>query len=391
MDASETPDGQAWATGGFVEFRSNLDYAEDLVKGGQHLERLQVGAFDVADLYRAAWVQAVSALDHWIHRELYDRALGFALDVSAPRPQKFLKLRIPLSLFEDLQRDKEVLSTAFAGYLRDQFGWQSFQAPEKIKDALSHVSEVPLWPSVAEWLTGQTGRPTSAGEVQEMLKRIVERRNKIAHEADRDPEKTDAKQSITAGEATEAITTIDRLATAIIRVVGPPTAVPKPSEDEIEDAGAETSTGSSKAASYRRFWSRFVPVAHQRGWTKAAATTQNWFQMPAGVSGVNWVVSFTKFGCRSELYFGDPDPATNLSRWQALADRRDEITGRFGESLIFADLPSRKGCRVETRLLGPTIDDEEHWSDVLRWMEDTQARLRAAVGSVSVLKEIGEG
>ncbi|NBH12431.1 hypothetical protein [Amycolatopsis sp. SID8362] len=50
MDSSEVPDGQGWATGGFVEFRSNLDYAKDLVKGGQHLERLQVGAFDVADL-----------------------------------------------------------------------------------------------------------------------------------------------------------------------------------------------------------------------------------------------------------------------------------------------------------------------------------------------------
>ncbi|NBH12432.1 DUF4268 domain-containing protein [Amycolatopsis sp. SID8362] len=163
--------------------------------------------------------------------------------------------------------------------------------------------------------------------------------------------------------------------------------MPQPPDDEVDGAVPKTTKGSPKEALYRRFWARFVPVAQQRGWTKATATTQNWFQMPAGTSGVNWVVSFTRFGCRSELYFGDPDPATNLSRWRLLADRRDEITKRFGEDLIFADLPSRKGCRIETRLLGPTIDDEDHWSDVLRWMEDTQERLRTAIGDVPVVKE----
>lgn len=389
VDVSETADEPGWTTGGFVEFRSNLDYASNLVKGGRHLERLQVGAFDVADLYRAAWVQAVSALDHWVHRELYDRALGFALDVSTPRPPKFLKLRIPLSLFEDFQHQPKNLRTAFAGYLRDQFGWQSFQAPDKIKDALSHVSEVPLWPSVAAWLTDQADEVFSASQVQETLKKIVDRRNKIAHEADRDPERIDAKQSVTADEATEAITTIERMASAIIRVIGSPTAVPEPSGDDGQEADTEVNTGSDKAALYRRFWSRFTPIAKQRGWSKAAPTTLNWFQMPGGMSGVNWVVSFTKFGCRSELYFGDPDPAINLSRWQALADQRDRITDQFGDRLIFDDLPTKKGCRIETRLLGPTIDDEDHWSDVLRWMEDTQARLRTAIGTIPTFKEAG--
>lgn len=382
VDALETAYEQGWATGGFVEFRSNLEYARNLVKGGQHLERLQVGAFDVADLYRAAWVQAVSALDHWIHRELYDRALGFALDITVPRPPKFLKLRIPLSLFENIQDNSETLASAFAAYLRDQFGYQSFQAPEKIKDALGHVSEVSLWPSVAKWLTEQAQRTVAAEQVQETLKKIVARRNRIAHEADRDPLQTDTKQAITARETTDAIDHIDQLATAIIHVIGPPTAVAQPTDDAAQAA----STGSARSDRYREFWSRFTPIAQRRGWSNAAPPAVNWFQLPSGVAGANWVVSFAKFGCRSEIYFGGPDPAINLARWQVLADRRDEITGRFGESLIFDDLPKRQGCRIETRLLGPTIDDEEHWSDVLRWMEDTQARLREAIGAIPVVK-----
>jgi hypothetical protein len=379
VNPSGTSDKPGWTTGSFVEFQSNLDYARNLVKGGLHLERLQVGAFDVADLYRAAWVQAVSALDHWVHRELYVRALGFALDVSAPRPPKFLKLRIPLSLFEDIQHHSQDLRTVFAGYLRDQFGWQSFQAPDKIKEALSHVSEVQLWPSVAEWFSAQTDRAFSAGQVQDTLKQIVERRNRIAHEADRDPAQTDTKQTITADDASEAIAAIDRLATAIIHVIGSPPTVP--SDDEAEEAGTSASTGSAREKLYREFWSRFVPIARQRGWSKASPTTDHWFSMPTGKSGVSWVVSFARFGCRSELYFDSPDRAVNLSRWQEFADRRQDITERFGDSLMFDELPARKACRIESRLLGPAVDDVDHWPDVLRWMEDTQTRLRAAVAT----------
>ncbi|OXM69046.1 DUF4268 domain-containing protein [Amycolatopsis vastitatis] len=388
VDSSVAADSSTWTTGGFVEFQSNLDYARDLIGGGRHLERLQVGAFDVADLYRAAWVQAVSALDHWIHRELYDRALGFALTMSAQSPPKFLKLRIPLSLFEDTRRQPENLHVAFAAYLRDQFGWQSFQAPEKIKDALSHVSDVPLWQSVAGWISHGRDKAVSPSQVQEMLQRIVNRRNKIAHEADRDPERTDTKRSITADEASEAIDTIHLVASAIIRVIGPPPVTPELSGEDDPDESAVAVTGSPKSVLYGKFWSRFVPMAKERGWSKAAPATANWFQMPSGIGGVNWVVSFSMFGCRSELYFGDPDGARNLSRWRVLADRRDEITDRFGEDLIFDDLPKKVGCRIEARLLGPAITDEDHWADVLRWMVDTQTRLRKSIGDLSDLKDI---
>jgi len=59
-----------------------------LSAGGQFLERLKVGGFDVADLCRAAWVRAVSALDHWVHRELYERAVAFASNIEVDRPRR---------------------------------------------------------------------------------------------------------------------------------------------------------------------------------------------------------------------------------------------------------------------------------------------------------------
>lgn len=352
-------------TAAFQELCNNLDYARDLVSGGKHLQRLQVNAFDVADLYRAAWVQAVSALDHWVHRELYDRALGLALNVDEERPPQFAKLRVPMRMFEDVHHHRSrTLQEAFAEHLRDHFGYQSFQAPEKIKQALAHVTAEPLWQNVEKKLDSAVTR----------LKEIVDRRNRIAHEADRDPDDGTRRLPIAADDVVRAVDDVHRIASAIAEVLGRPPAMPlQPVQDE------PTAGLTPKQELYRRFWTEFKPVVTRHRWTGSAPPPQNWWDMPSGVGGVTWVVSYSMFGCRSELFFGHTDPATNLARWQALHARRDEIMAHFGDDLIFDDLPHNKGCRIEARLKGPKITERAKWSAVHRWMEDTQVRLRAAI------------
>ena len=130
---------------------------------------------------------------------------------------------------------------------------------------------------------------------------------------------------------------------------------------------------------YRAFWLQFQPFAKERGWTSAAPPAANWWNLPTGVSNVIWGVSFAKFGCRSEIYFGHPDPSVNLARWQALKDKEELITGTFGGDLIFDDLPNNKGCRIETRLQGPRIGDQNQWPALIEWFVDTQERLRKSI------------
>lgn len=361
----------------FTELRGNLAYARNLVSGGRHLEHLQVGAFDVADLYRAAWVQAVSALDHWVHREVYDRALGFALNVAVPRPKRFLALKIPMQMFEDVHHHSQTLPEVFAAHLRAQFGHLSFQAPDKIKEALAHVAEVQLWPEVARRLSDGT----TSDQVQSLLKEIVGRRNRIAHEADRDPAQVHDKQAITAQATSEVIEHVQRIATAILHVIGPPPAAPSAEAPAV-------SLEQSRNELYRQFWTRFQPFVQRHGWSNSAPPPQNWWDLPGGVTGASWVVSFTQFGCRSELAFQHPDAATNLARWEVLADRSAEIIDRFGDDLVFDELPNNKACRIETRLIGPAITDQDRWPDLLRWMEDTQLRLRAAIDAVGGVPKV---
>ncbi len=146
-------------------------------------------------------------------------------------------------------------------------------------------------------------------------------------------------------------------------------------------SNASLLTGGTTATQelYRQFWSRFEPLAKEKGWTNATASAQNWWNMSTGTTGATWTVSYAQFGCRSEIYFDHPDPDTNYARWRVLHDRKPEMAASFGGELIFDDLPNNKGCRIETRLIGPKIGDQSRWDDVIAWMLDTQVRLRAAV------------
>ena len=64
----------------FQQLEANLGYALEMTEAGPHMN-----AKREQDLYRAAWIQAVAALDHWVHLELYDRATEIAMDSNAGR------------------------------------------------------------------------------------------------------------------------------------------------------------------------------------------------------------------------------------------------------------------------------------------------------------------
>ncbi|MDR8410829.1 MGMT family protein [Nonomuraea sp. 3-1Str] len=207
----------------FEQFQQNLGYARQLVHGGRSLERLGVGAFDVSDLYRAAWTQAVAALDHWVTREIVDRAMALALQPGVPRPPKFSKLSIPVELFEKVHHHDEPLGEAFRVHLEQVFGFMTFQNPDKIKEGFAHVSTVNLWVKVAEILTDQDpAAPITSDGVRSRLREIAWRRNNIAHTADHDPDQPGKKVDISAREAEETISWLESMAIAIQLALGDP-------------------------------------------------------------------------------------------------------------------------------------------------------------------------
>ncbi len=192
------------------QFSANLDRARNLSGLGAALSSITTEAIDLSDILRASLVLSVSALDNFVHEFV---RLGM-LEVNAgkrPTTDAHLTFRVPLSAARTAMSDatqNEWLDQA----IQQAHGWLSFQQPDKIADAIRLMSSVSLWSQVGIEL----GKPAKAVKVQ--LNSIVDRRNKIAHEADMDPTNPGQRWPIDSQIVREALDFVDSLATAIFKV-----------------------------------------------------------------------------------------------------------------------------------------------------------------------------
>ena len=88
----------------------------------------------------------------------------------------------------------------------------SFQHPDKIAEAIRFISSKRLWEEVGIEL----GIPSQDAKLQ--LELIVDRRNKIAHEADMDPTTPGFRWTMTESQSTGATDYIERIGEAIYKV-----------------------------------------------------------------------------------------------------------------------------------------------------------------------------
>ena len=175
------------------------------------LGQLTIPILEETDLLRAQFVMAVSALDRYVHEITRVGMLEVFYGVRTPT-NAYLRFQVGMEgVFSALADPKE--SAWFDAEIREKLGYQSFQHPDRIADALRLFSSRELWPSVAAQL-GLTVQ-----EVKSELSLIVERRNKIAHESDLDPGFPGARWPISTADSENAVNFIQDICEAIHVVV----------------------------------------------------------------------------------------------------------------------------------------------------------------------------
>jgi hypothetical protein len=187
-------------------FEKSLERIEHFAGLYQAIVRLTTPAVDSSDLLRAQIVLIVSALDFYVH-EL--TVLGMLAVYMGQRPstQAFERYRISVG---SMMVGQPLGGTAWLETeIRERHGYLSFQQPEKIADAVRLFSDVKLWPAVAT-LLGQ-----DESNIRSSLRLIVDRRNKIAHEADIDPSYPGARWPISEADAAQCRQFIATLVKAI--------------------------------------------------------------------------------------------------------------------------------------------------------------------------------
>lgn len=166
--------------------QSALDEFEKTLARVRHFHGLHAAftatltdAVDLSDILRAEIVMAVSALDRYVH-DLTRLGMIECHTGRRPKTDAFNKFSVPMSAARAVANGATA-SIALEAEIRSKHSYLSFQHPDKIADAVRLFSSVPLWEQVGARL-GLSGKDTKA-----MLGVIVDRRNKIAHEADTDP------------------------------------------------------------------------------------------------------------------------------------------------------------------------------------------------------------
>lgn len=192
------------------QFRGNMVRARELGRLAAAIAKITTSAIDVSDLWRSQIVLGVSALDHFVH-ELTRLGMIETAKGTRPKTDAFVRFQIPLSAVEDGLAG-QVHELWLGAAIRDKHSWLSFQHPDKIAEAIRLISPIKLWEEVGK-MAGLPGQ-----DVKARLELVVDRRNKIAHEADMDPINPGFRWPIDEAMASNALDFIDRVAEAIFNV-----------------------------------------------------------------------------------------------------------------------------------------------------------------------------
>ena len=195
----------------FEIFRTNLDRVRSIHALYGNFSGAVTPIVDLSDLLRAEVVLLVSALDHFIHELTRLGMMEIWRGTRAVTPA-YLRYSVSLDIATRMVSGTS-MDAHLDGEIRMRHGLLAFQQPDRIADAVRLISSIELWNDVGLTLH------ESPVDVRSRLKLIVERRNKIAHEADVDPSYPGQRWPIDRQDVEDALAFVEKIGEAIFVLV----------------------------------------------------------------------------------------------------------------------------------------------------------------------------
>ncbi len=199
-------------TKAFNQFKENVEHVRHLHSIYLHLNGKTAPAFDVSDILRAEFVNVISALDCYSHEVVREGMLE-VFKGKRIETKSFKKFNIPLESVKPA-----ITKPSSLEWLEHEIivrhSYKSFQQSKNLAEAFQLISNIKLWDEIAKKL-GKT-----VEDLKAQLDLIVDRRNKIVHEADIDPSFPGKRWPIDEIMVNEAIIFIEKLVEIIDGKIG---------------------------------------------------------------------------------------------------------------------------------------------------------------------------
>lgn len=182
------------------QFQANVARARDLVGLGQGIGNLTSGRVDSSDMYRAALVQAVAALDSYVHGVVLDRAVDLLLG-RVNYSASGTKVGLSFPAIQDILTAGSPVAVELAArtHVAQRLALETFQKPDDVAKAFAMVGVPKIW-----------SRGFSNSEkAKEALGLVVNRRNRIVHSCDIDPLTPGAVTPLSSADSLSAVVTVE--------------------------------------------------------------------------------------------------------------------------------------------------------------------------------------
>jgi hypothetical protein len=194
-------------------FKANIAGVRELATLHDYLCKNLKSPMTFDDLLRFQVVYSVSALDKFVHDIIRIGMLQIFIG-ARPATGKYLSERISMSAYANLSSatipPKEYY---FEQEIISKLGIVAYQSPDNIADGLSYI-----WDEKHKWQKIAAAMAMKEEQARTQLKLIVDRRNKIAHEADVDIT-SGGKFAISKADCESTVLFIEKCGEEILKLV----------------------------------------------------------------------------------------------------------------------------------------------------------------------------
>ena len=199
-------------------FEFNIERAHNLVDLYDRLIKQGMQHSELDDLLRSSYVQAVGALDAFVHDRIGERLVQFVRKSLDSTSNVLDPIEKELKNVETREVLKWLtLSRPFVQVrkrIEEKLGYQSFQQPGKIEEAFLLIGKREIWKPVA----AEMG--VNVSDIKRKLIQVSERRNQIVHEGDREKSrlKKHQKRPIEEQDVIDLLDFIEKVGKGLVKI-----------------------------------------------------------------------------------------------------------------------------------------------------------------------------